>query len=69
MRVVDEVAINAGGRTTTTLWLDEDMPNIVFKYAIVGGSRYEAFPTMGMNWRTIDVRGGGEFVGKEVSFE
>ena len=51
------------------LWLDGDIPNGAFKYALIGGSRYEAFPTMGMNRRTIDVRGGGEFVGKEIRFE
>ena len=69
MRVIDEAAIIVGGRTTPLLWLDGDIPNGAFKYALIGGSRYEAFPTMGMNRRTIDVRGGGEFVGKEIRFE
>ena len=69
MKVTKESAIEVGGRTTTMLWLDGDIPNGAFKYAFIGESRYEAFPTMGMNWRTIDVRGGGEFVGKEIRFE
>ena len=69
MKVIDCVTVEAGYRPVTTVWFDGTIPVHAFRFAIIDGERYEAFPVMGKDRHVVDIIASGNFTGKEISFE
>lgn len=69
MKVIDCVAVEAGYRPATTVWFDGAILVHAFRFALIDGERYDAFPVMGKERNAVDIIASGDFTGKEIRFE
>ena len=69
MKVIDCVTVEAGSRPVTTVWFDGTIPTRAFRFVLIDGDRYEAFPVMGKDRHAVDIIASGDFAGKDICFE
>ena len=69
MKAIDCVTVEAGYRPVTTVWFDGAIPVHAFRFALIDGERYDAFPVMGKERNAVDIIASGDFTGKEIRFE